>query len=433
MSTNFGSSALSAKASFDPFWWRAAPHEQRHASVPPVKTDVAIVGSGITGLTAAIDLARGGRQVTVFEAHEPGHGASTRNAGYVGRTLKHGFGEIMEHDGLDQAKRVYGELMEAFLAVKDAVETEKIDCHYKQQGRLLLATSPQMRDAMAKEFALREKHLGEPFETVDRAEQRDEIATDRYFGGVRIKDHAGLHPGLYHQGLLDAARAAGVTICAFTPVYGFRKEAGGFTVFVKGAKVAARELVMATNGYSGPAWKWLQRRFIPFDAYQAVSAPMSENRVKAMLPGDRTFIDWNFNVDWMRIAPGDPTRIQFGGLTGERDADLRIMAERLQQRLLRIFPDLDEVRFEHVWTGKCAGTFDINPRIGSHEGVYYAGGYCFAGVPMGTLFGRKIAKRILGQKGGESVFDTPVPSKFFYNGNPWFVPLALKWMSRGDR
>lgn len=138
----------------------------------------------------------------------------------------------------------------------------------------------------------------------------------------------------------------------------------------------------------------MQRRFIPFDAYQAVSAPMSENRVKAMLPGDRTFIDWNFNVDWMRIAPGDPTRIQFGGLTGERNADLRIMAERLQQRLLRIFPDLDEVRFEHVWTGKCAGTFDINPRIGQHEGVYYAGGYCFAGVPMGTLFGRKIAKRI---------------------------------------
>lgn len=429
----FGSTALSSNASFDPFWWRAAPHEQRAPSVPPQRTDVAIVGSGITGLVAAIHLARGGRQVTVFEAKEPGHGASTRNAGYVGRTLKHGFGEIMEAEGLDKAKAVYGELMEAFLAVKDTVEKEKIQCHYRQQGRLLLATSPAMYDAMAKEFALREAHLGEPFSTVSREQQRDEISTDHYFGGVRIADHAGLHPGLYHQGLLDAARDAGVTICAFTPVLGFRKEAEGFAVFVKGAKVSARELIFATNGYGGKEFPWLKRRIMPFHAYQTVSAPLGENRVKSLLPGDRTFIDWNFNVDWMRVAPGDPTRIIFGGLTGEIDADLRVMAERLHQRLLLVFPDLGDLQFDHVWTGKCGGTFDINPKIGCHDGVHYAGGYCFAGVPMGTLFGRKMAMRILGRPGGESVFDTPPPAKWFYTGNAWFVPHAIKWMSRGDR
>jgi glycine/D-amino acid oxidase-like deaminating enzyme len=280
---------------------------------------------------------------------------------------------------------------------------------------------------------LREKHLGEPFQTVSRAEQREEIATDHYFGGVRIPDHAGLHPGLYHQGLLDAARAAGVTICAHTPVYGYRRQAQGFTVFVKGAKVEARELVFATNGYGGKEFPWLQRRIMPFHAYQAVTAPMSENRVRALLPGDRTFIDWNFNVDWMRIAPGDNTRLQFGGLTGEVDADLRIMAERLQQRLVRVFPDMEGIQFDNVWTGKCGGTFDITPRIGCHEGAHYGSGYCFAGVPMGTLFGIKIARRILGETGGESVFDTAPPAKFWYRGNAWFVPHALKWMSRNDR
>ena len=429
----FGSNVLSASASFDPYWWRAAPHEAETRSVAPRSTDVAIVGSGITGLTAAIHLARGGRQVTVFEAKEPGHGASTRNAGYVGRTLKHSFGEIMERQGLDKARAVYGELMEAFLAVKETVEQERIACHYEQQGRLLLATSPAMHDAMAREFALREKHLGEPFETVSRAAQRDEIATSHYFGGVRIPDHAGLHPGLYHKGLLDAAREAGVAICAFTPVLGFRKEAGTFTVFAKGARVEARDLVFATNGYGGREFPWLQRRIMPFHAYQAVSAPMSDNRVRALLPGDRTYIDWNFNVDWLRIAPGDPSRIVFGGLTGEVDAELRVMGERLHQRLLRVFPEMGDLRFDHVWTGKCAGTFDITPRIGCHDGVHYGSGYCFAGVPMGTLFGRKIARRILGQEGGESVFDTEAPSKFWYRGNAWFVPHALKWMSRNDR
>ena len=429
----FGSNVLSASASFDPYWWREAPHEAEARTIPPKSTDVAVVGSGITGLMAAIGLARGGRQVTVLEAKEPGHGASTRNAGYVGRTLKHAFGEIMEAEGLDKARAVYGELMEAFLAVKETVEQERIACHYRQQGRLLLATSSAMREAMAREFALREKHLGEPFQTVSRAEQREEIATGHYFGGVRIPDHAGLHPGLYHKGLLDAARAAGVTICAFTPVLGFRREAQGFTVFLKGAKLAARDLVFATNGYGGREFPWLQRRIMPFHAYQAVSAPMSANQVRALLPGDRTFIDWNFNVDWMRIAPGDDTRIVFGGLTGEIGADLRIMGERLHKRLLRVFPDMGGLHFDHVWTGKCGGTFDITPRIGCHEGVHYGSGYCFAGVPMGTLFGKKIARRILGEKGGESVFDTEPPAKFWYRGNAWFVPHALKWMSRNDR
>jgi glycine/D-amino acid oxidase-like deaminating enzyme len=128
---------------------------------------------------------------------------------------------------------------------------------------------------------------------------------------------------------------------------------------------------------------------MPFHAYQTVSAPMSENRVRALLPGDRTYIDWNFNVDWMRIAPGDPTRIVFGGLTGEIDADLRVMANVCTSGCCACFRIWATCRFDHVWTGKCGGTFDITPSIGCHDGVHYAGGYCFAGVPMGTLFGRR--------------------------------------------
>jgi len=428
-----GSTALSTNASFDPFWWRAAPHGRGEAAPPPASCDVAIAGSGITGLVAALHLARGGRKVTVFEAQEPGHGASTRNAGYVGRTLKHSFGEIMEAEGLEQAKRVYRELMDAFVAVKEIIAAERIDCHYRQQGRLLLATSTAMYEAMTREFGLRETHLGEAFDAVSRAAQRNEIASDRYFGGVRISDHAGLHPGLYHQGLLAAAQAAGVQVCAFTPVLGFRKEAQGFTILLRNRTVAARDLIVATNGYGSAMWPWLHRRLLPFDAYQAVSAPLGEERVRRLMPGDRTFIDWNFNVDFMRRVPGDPSRIAFGGLTGGIGEDLRVMAERLKLRLLRIFPDLSDLEFDHVWTGKCAGTFDINPRIGCHDGVHFAGGYCFAGVPMGTLFGHKLARRILGQTGGESVFDRPLETRFFYRGNPWFVPHAIRWLSRHDR
>ncbi len=428
-----GSRVLTEACSFDPYWWRAAPHKEEPAAAPPPGTDVAIIGSGITGLVAALHLARGGRQVTIFEAQEPGYGASARNAGYVGRTLKHGFGELVENHGLPFATQIYGELMEAFLAVKETVESENIACHYSQQGRLLLATSSTMYEAMGREFALREKHLREPFAMVSRAEQTKEIGTGHYFGGVKIEDHAGLHPGLYHQGLLDAARATGVTIAAHTPVLRIARDGAGFIVQTPRVRVAAREVIVATNGYSGDAFPWLQRRVMPFDAYQTVSEPMDTERVRQLLPGDRTFIDWNFNVDWIRRAPGDPTRIVFGGLTGGRNQDLRIMAERLHMRLMRIFPELSDLRFDHVWTGKCGGTFDLYPHIGSHEGIHFAVGYCFAGVPMGTLFGQKLAWRILGRKGGESAFDRPMPSNPLYWGNPWFVPYAINWMGRGDR
>jgi glycine/D-amino acid oxidase-like deaminating enzyme len=428
-----GSRVLTETCSFDPYWWRAAPHNEEPAATPPPSTDVAIIGSGITGLVAALHLARSGRQVTVFEAREPGYGASTRNAGYVGRTLKHGFGELVKNHGLPFATHIYGELMEAFLAVKETVESENIACHYRQQGRLLLATSSAMYEAMAREFSLREKHLREPFAMVSRAGQTKEIGTGRYFGGVKIEDHAGLHPGLYHQGLLDAARAAGVTIAAHTPVLRIARDSAGFSVQIPRAKVAARAVIVATNGYSGNAFPWLKRRVMPFDAYQTVSEPMTPERVRQLLPGDRTFIDWNFNVDWVRRVPGDPTRIVFGGLTGGRNQDLRVMAERLHARLTRIFPELSDLRFEHVWTGKCGGTFDLFPHIGSHEGIHFAVGYCFAGVPMGTLFGQKLARRILGRKGGESAFDRPMPSNPLYWGNPWFVPYAINWMSRHDR
>jgi glycine/D-amino acid oxidase-like deaminating enzyme len=429
----YGSPVLSAECSFDPYWWRAAPHDTGPGTRPPAETDVAIVGSGITGLVAALHLARGGRKVTVFEAREAGHGASTRNAGYVGRTLKDGFGDLMEAMGLDRAKQVYGELMEAFLAVKETVADEGIACHYRQQGRLLLATSPAMHADMVREFALREQHLGEAFAVVDRAAQVGEIATHHYFGGVIIPDHAGLHPGLYHRGLLTAAVRAGVQVCSFTPVLGIGREARGFTVRTRGGLAKAGEVIVATNGYSGAAWPWLRRRIMPFDAYQTVSAPLDAARVAEVFPGNRTYIDWNFNVDWMRRAPDDPTRIVFGGLTGQRNADLRIMAERLHQRLLRIFPQLHDLTFDHVWTGKCAGTFDIKPRIGRHDGIHFAGGYCFAGLPIGTLFGRKLARRILGQPGGESAFDLPPETRFYYRGNPWFVPAGIRWLSRKDR
>jgi glycine/D-amino acid oxidase-like deaminating enzyme len=424
---------LSPEARLEPYWWRAAPRPADPPPPLPAACDVAIVGSGLTGLVAAASLARAGRHVAVLEADVPGQGASTRNAGYVGRTLKHGFGDLLESRGLERAVAVYREMRQAFDSVLETVEAEGIACDLKRQGRFVMAATPAQYDALARELELRRRHLGEDFSMLSKADQASEINTERYFGGAVIPDHAGLHPGKYHQGLLAAALRQGAEVLPLTPVTGIAGGPGAFTVTTARGVLDARQVLVATNGYSGGAFPWLRRRLIPFDAYMIATEPLAEERVAALLPGDRTFIDWNFNVDFVRRAPDDPRRILFGGLTGLRNQDLAHMARRLRARLARIFPSLADVGVDDAWTGRCAGSFDLYPHLGIHEGIHYAAGYCFAGVPMGTWFGQKAAERILGRKTTASVFaDRPFPTVPGYRGNAWFVPWAISWLSRKD-
>ncbi len=421
------------REAFDPYWWRAAPREHAETEPLPAATDVAIIGSGITGLVAAIHLARAGRKVSVLERGVAGEGASSRNAGYVGRTLKHSFGDIMRSEGLERAIAVYREMGKAFDSVLETVAAEGIDCDLKRQGRFIMAATPAQYDHLARELGLRRRHLGEDFSMLSRAEQATEIDTERYFGGAVIPDHAGLHPGKYHLGLLAAARRQGAAIITETDVTAIGRGCDDFTLATSRGALKARQVLVATNGYSGHALPWLARRLIPFDAYMIATKPLPEAQVAGLLPGDRTFIDWKFNIEFVRRAPDNPRRILFGGLTGERQQDLKRMATRLRRRLARIFPALAEVGIDDVWTGRCAGTFDLYPHIGCHEGIHYAAGYCFAGVPMGTWFGIKGAERMMGIETEPSVFaDRPFGTVPFYRGDGWFVPWVMRWLSRKD-
>jgi glycine/D-amino acid oxidase-like deaminating enzyme len=135
----------------------------------------------------------------------------------------------------------------------------------------------------------------------------------------------------------------------------------------------------------------------------------------------------------MRRSP-DGTRMLMGGLTGSAENDLARMARRLHRRYRALFPDLAEIRLSHCWSGHCAGTFDLWPHLGEHEGVLYALGYCYAGVPMGTYLGRKAALRIMGEHDAETVFaNRPFPTMPLYRGGGWFMPALMKWYDWQDR
>ena len=415
----------------DPYWWEGAPRPDIAPTDLPQTIDVAIVGSGYTGLIAALKLAQAGRSVAVFDADAIGAGASSRNAGFVGRTLKYSFGDIVQAKGLQHAIATYQEMQAAFRAVADTVSAYAIDCAFRVHGRLVVAETPAQYDALAREYELRQRHLGSPFEVLDRAALPREIGSPRYVGGVVLPDLASIHPGLYHQGLVTAALALGVALHPFTRVSALTRQETGFRVGTERGSLLARDVILATNGYTDGLLPWLRRRLIPFDAWQMATAALPQGLIDQLLPRDRTYIDSYMNIDAIRRSP-DGSRILYCGKTGER-SDPVTMGRRLSAELRAVFPALhdflgDDTGVSHSWTGRCAATFDLLPHMGTHDGIHYAVGYCFAGLPMGSYFGRLLAQRILNPGSVTSVFaDQTFKTVPFYRGNNWFVPWMMRY------
>jgi glycine/D-amino acid oxidase-like deaminating enzyme len=417
-----------------PHWWEAAPRPVLPEQPVPARSDAVIVGSGITGLNAALVLARAGRQVTVFEAGEAGAGASTRNAGYVGRSLKHDYSALLRRHGRAMAAAVYAEMQAANDAVFEVVQAEAIACHLERCGRVVLAHSPrQMRD-LAAELALKQEHLGEAHTLLDRAGVAAETGSDRFAGGALIPDLAALHPGLYHAGLLERALAAGVTVLARTPVTGVGGGRGALRVASTRGATLAREVLFATNGYTGAgAPGWLRRRVIPFDAWMFATEALSPNQVAAILPANRTFIDANHDILFARRSP-DGRRILFGGQTGVRPRPVRERAAALHALAASVLPGMAGLRVDQAWTGRCAGTLDLYPHLAERDGVWFAGGYCFAGVPMGTYLGRKAAWQMLGRAEGATHFATrPFPGQPLPEVARRLVPAVMAYWRACDR
>ena len=416
-----------------PWWWEAAPPEPpAPVAELPAKVDALVVGAGLTGLNAALTLASAGASTLVLDAHALGNCASTMNAGFVGRVLKHGFGALVRREGLESALRAYAETERAFGHVLHVVEAEGIGCHLRRCGRFIAARTPSQLAQIRAEYALRDEHLGTHFHEVSGERIREELASEAFpAGGIVIPDLASLHPGLYHRGLLAAARRAGALVVGDCAVLALRREPDGHRVITTHGDLLAREVLVATNGQTDARLPWFRRRVIPFNGYMIATEAMPEELLHRLIPEDRTVHDWHDNLVFLRRAPDAP-RLLLGWSTGAR-APLVEIAKRLRGKLVSLFPELDQTRVARVWTGYCAGTFDLMPHIGRHQGLHYAMGWCFAGVPMGSWLGHVAARRMLGEEFPTAFDDRPLHAPVWYRGNPWFVPWYMRWLDWRDR
>lgn len=398
-------------------------------------TETAVIGSGYTGLSASLTLARAGRDVTVLEQGSVGVGASSRNFGMLGRQLKLDFTALIKKLGLLRAKELYEGCNQAFAFVNDLIEREKIDCFHAPSGRYIAANTPAHIDGLERELSARKEHFGHAFQMVSAKEQNTEIITSKFLGGAVIPEHRTVHPGLFHNGLAQRVREAGAAIRSNTTVLAIRRQGDGWLLETDRGPLKARHLVVATNGYTGQATPWLRRRIVPIRAYMVATEQLDPAMISAAIPGGRAFHDCAREMEYARVAP-DGSRIIYGALTGGAHDDLHGVALKLRTKLLKLFPQLASVRISHAWTGQCGGTFDYVPHRGNHDGMHFAMGYCFgAGMPFGTWLGNAIARQILGEV-AETPLDRPeMPSHPLYWGRPWFLPLYLRyqgWLDWND-
>ncbi len=416
----------------NPFWWDAAPREAEQTVTLPAKADCVVVGAGYAGLSAALTLARAGRSVVVCEAGPPGFGASSRSGGMIGHGHRLSYSNLIQLYGARKAKALILEGMASLDDVKHLIGSEGIDARLSAVGRLRGAWTLADYETMGREADLLSRDLGLPVDVVQKSDMRKEIATDSYQGGLVFHSHGGVHPALFQQGLLAVARAAGVQIAGFTPVNRIDTKTDHSVVHTTRGSIIARDVIVATNGYSTRPVLEFARRLVPIPSFLIATEEIGENRVRDLIPNLRMIVETRAKHLYYRPSP-DGKRIVLGGRAALHPIEPEEAKLRLRKELVALFPSLDQTAISHVWTGNVAMTRSDLPGIGKLGGLWYALGCNGSGVALMPYLGRKLALKILGDPDGATAFDDiPFKAIPFYDGRPWFLPLMTAWYRGRD-
>jgi glycine/D-amino acid oxidase-like deaminating enzyme len=390
----------------------------------PTSVDVLIVGAGYTGLSAARETATAGRSTLVLDAGELGAGCSSRNGGQVAYSIKPSFESLRRRFGADTAFRICREGFDAVSHLRLLAATE-IDCGWREDGCFVGAHTARHFAIMAREAERQSPGLEQQINVISRSEQHAEIDSDFYHGGCVYSDDASVDPARMFRALLDRALRSGATVVDRCPVSAINSDRDGFEALTPRGTVRARQVLLATNGYSGPLSPWHRRRVIPIGSYQIATVPLGSALVRSLIPRGRNIVDSRRVVVYFRPST-DGERIIFGGRAALAEQDPLACVPRLRRMMVDILPRLKSVELSHAWVGWVAYTFDTLPHLGRHEGVYYCMGYCGQGVSLAPYLGMRIGQQMLGLSEGRTALDgLPFPSRPYYFSKPWFLAPSV--------
>ena len=400
----------------------------------PEVVDIAVIGAGFTGLSAARALAKRGARVAVLESETIGWGASSRNGGMVLTGMKLGVKELMSRYGRELTKRMYAASLDSIDCVEKIVHEEGIDCGFSRCGHLEVACKQKHFDNYERQAEIIEVEFNHKLRVVPRNDLNSEIGSSIYFGGMVDEISAGCNPARYVAGLARAAAKAGADICEHARVQTVERDSRqgelGWKVVTARGSIWAHEVFVATSGYTGSATPALQKKVIPIGSFIITTEVLPKALVKELSPRNRMIYDSKNYLYYYRLTPDD--RMLFGGRAAffpESDQTVRRSADLLRRGMIDVYPQLRDARIEYVWGGTLDFTFDIMPHAGQVDGMYYALGYAGHGVAMATYQGQRIADLMAGDQPDNPFVGIPFPGAplGLYNGKPWFLPLAGVW------
>ena len=425
----------------DSYWTDSAPAFVAAARDLPQQVDVAIVGGGFTGLSAALALARRGATVAVLEAgSRVAAEASGRNGGHVNNGLAMDYAEVAARVGVERARGWYRAFDDAVDTVARLVREEAIDCDFLRHGKLKLATRPGQMEALRRAAQrLADDGVDGDIEILDAARVRAEVQSERFHGGMLYRRSAQMHMGRFAQGLAAAAERQGAQIHTGSEVRKLERLNNGRVHRLHTARgtVTAQQVLLATGASrhgSYASFGWLRRRIVPVGSFIVVTEPLGAERAQALLAARRTYTTVANIHHYFRLTPDH--RLVFGGRarfaisSPQSDA---ASGEILRQGMAETFPQLGPVRLDSCWGGLVDMTQDRLPHAGERDGLYYATGYSGHGTQMSVHMGQRMAEVMNGDVQANPWRDRAWPAIPGHVGPPWFLPFVGAYYRLKDR
>jgi glycine/D-amino acid oxidase-like deaminating enzyme len=379
------------------------------------ETEVAVIGAGFTGLSTAIHLREAGIPVTVVEAAEPGWGASGRNNGQVIPTLsRHDPAAIIARHGA-AGERFVHLLRDSASILFDLVRRHAIAAEAEQAGWVQPVHSPGRMKVAERRVKDWGRH-GAPVELLDAAQMRDMLGSEAWFGGWSNRTGGHINPLMLARGMAHAALSLGATIFARSPVLTVEHREGRWHVATARGALKARALVLATNAYTGEFAPKLRpdiaKEVVPVLSWQMATQPISHNVAATIIPGRQAMSDTHGELYFARWdARG---RLVTGGAVAIPLNQAERLRPYVAARLQRLWPQIGELSFDHVWSGYIGMTPDYFPRLHriGPEGLAWAGCNGRA-VALSVAIGRDFARAVRGvpddQLGLPFTDPTPMP------------------------
>jgi gamma-glutamylputrescine oxidase len=369
----------------------------RHPSlVDALTVDVCVIGAGLTGISAALELAERGFSVAVLEASKIGWAASGRNGGQLIGGFACTMDEFRKHLDNNGVRRVWKMGQEAVSIVKARIARHNIECNFVP-GYITVANKPRHLDALRRardDAATHYAHEGLRF--VERSEMPRYVQSSRYVGGLYDPDSGHLHPLNYTLGLARAAAAAGARLFEDSCVLAIETGAGKHLALTATGSVLASFVVLACNAYLGGLAPALARKIMPVGTYLIATEPLGAERIQALMPARAAVCDSRFVLDYFRPLPDG--RLLWGGKVSYSAIAPRNLAHALRRDMLKTFPHLADVKIDYTWGGFVDITMNRAPHFGRlAPTIYFAQGFSGHGVNTTALAGKLIAEAIHAQ------------------------------------